>query len=393
MTSREAITIVAERELREGLRSRAWRISVAIQVAIVAGIAIVAVLTAGDDGPSQRQVAVAGAGAERIEARAREQQGAFGIELETTAVPSAVAARQAVRDEDVDAALSEAGLITAEDPDQVLVALLQSAARLVAGEERLRAAGLSPAESRAALEPPPLRASEVATGDGGGGSALAYIGALLLYVAILSFGYTVAASVVSEKSSRVIEVILSAIRAHHLLAGKVIGVGLLGLIQISIIALVGLAIAIPAGAISLPESTAETVLLVLIYFVLGYVFFGCAFAAAAALVSRQEDSQNTTAPLLIALIAAYLATNAALDDPDGTLAQVGTFLPPMAPMVVPGRAALGALPAWELLLSLAVMLVSIVLVVRLAGRIYDRSILRFGSPVKLREALGGRPRP
>jgi ABC-2 type transport system ATP-binding protein len=70
-----------------------------------------------------------------------------------------------------------------------------------------------------------------------------------------------------------------------------------------------------------------------------------------------------------------------------SLAQIGTFLPPMAPMLVPGRAAQGALAGWELAASLALMAVSILIVVRVAGRIYGRSVLRFGSPMKLREAL------
>ena len=219
---------------------------------------------------------------------------------------------------------------------------------MVEGEARLRQAGLGPAARKAALEPPPLRAAEIEAGEGAGGDGLAYLGALLLYIAILTFGYAIASSVVSEKSSRVVEVILSAIRPVELLAGKVIGVGLLGLLQIGLIAFVGLAIAVPSGAIALPDSTVETVALVLVYFVLGYVFYGCAFAGAASLVSRQEDSQSTTSPILILAIGSYIATNAALGNPDGTLAQVGTFLPPMAPMVVPGRAAQGALPGWEL---------------------------------------------
>lgn len=388
MTSREAIGLVARRELSEGVRSRAWRASLAIQIALVAGIAILSIATSGDDEPSSRQVAVAGPQAERIVAKARTQQGPYGIRLEVSREPSASAARQAVRDEDADAALSRRGLVTGENPDDALVVLLQNASRLVQGEARLRQAGLSPAAARAALEPAPLRATEIETGEGEGGSGLAYLGALLLYVALITFGYAVASSVISEKSSRVVEVILSAIRPHQLLAGKVIGVGLLGLLQITAIAVIGLAITVPAGDFSLPASTPETVALVLVYFVLGYVFYGCAFAGAAALVSRQEDSQATTTPLLVLLIGAYLATNAALDDPQGGLAQLGTFLPPMAPLVVPGRAAQGALPFWELAVSLVLMVAAIFLVVRLAGRIYERSVLRFGTPVKLREALG-----
>ena len=99
---------------------------------------------------------------------------------------------------------------------------------------------------------------------------------------------------VSEKSSRVVEVILSAIRPVQLLAGKVLGVGLLGLLQVGLIAFVGLAIAVPSGAIGLPDSTAETVGLVFVYFVLGYALYACAFAVAGSIVSSQEDSQTTT---------------------------------------------------------------------------------------------------
>jgi len=153
------------------------------------------------------------------------------------------------------------------------------------------------------------------------------------------------------------------------------------------VAAIGLLIAVPGGSISLPSSTFETVVLVLVYFVLGYVFYGGLFAAAASLVSRQEDTQSTTGPILIVLIASYLATNAALGNPDGGLATIGTFLPPMAPMVVPGRAAQGALPAGELVVSLLLMLTAIVVVVVVAARIYDRSVLRFGTPMKLREAI------
>jgi ABC-2 type transport system permease protein len=166
----------------------------------------------------------------------------------------------------------------------------------------------------------------------------------------------------------------------------VLGNGLLGLIQIGLIALVGLGIALPSGEISLPDSTAETVVLVFVYFVLGYLFYGCAFAAAASLVSRQEDSQSTTMPILVLLIGGYLLANAALDQPDGGLATVSTFLPPLAPLVVPGRAAQGELAAWELVLSLAVMVLATLLIVRLAGRIYERSVLRFGAPLTLRDA-------
>ena len=387
MNKRETIELVARREIAEGLRSRAWRAALGIQVLVVAGIAIVSILTSGGSGIHTRHLATAGPQAAAIAAKARTEAGGYGIKLEVEDATSAGVARERVKDEDADAALGPHGLTVGKDPDAALVALLQNAARTVSGEAKLRAAGLSAAQARAALEPPPLPTVEITTGEGEGGTGLAYIGALLLYVALISFGYAIAGSVVTEKSSRVVEVILSAIRPVQLLAGKLIGVGILGLIQIAAIAAVGLAIAVPAGTISLPSSTFETVVLVLLYFVLGYVFYGGLFAASASLVSRQEDTQSTTGPILIVLIASYLATNAALGNPSGGLATIGTFLPPMAPMVVPGRAAQGELPAGELVASLLLMLAAIVVVIIVAARIYNRSVLRFGTPMKLREAV------
>jgi ABC-2 type transport system permease protein len=355
VSRRETIGLVARRELTEGLRSRPWRAALLIQMLVVAGIAIVSIVTSGGSGLHTRHLAIAGPRATAIAAKARTEANGYGIRLEVEDVTSAAVAREKVKDKDADAALGPAGLTVAQ--------------------------------VRAALEPPPLPTVEITAGEGEGGTGLAYIGALLLYVALVSFGYAIASSVVAEKSSRVVEVILSAIRPVQLLAGKLIGVGILGLIQIAAVAAVGLAIAVPGGAVSLPSSTFETVVLVLVFFVLGYVFYGGLFAAAASLVSRQEDTQSTTAPILIVLIGSYLATNAALGNPSGGLATVGTFLPPMAPMVVPGRAAQGALPAGELVVSLLLMLAAIAVVVVVAARIYDRSVLRFGTPMRLRDAV------
>ena len=184
------------------MRSRAWRASL-----VVPGPARrrhrdrLDRQLGGDDGPSHRTVALAGPQATAIEAKARSQQAAYGIELTTKREPTAAAARQAVRDEDADAALGPAGLVSGKDPDDALVAMLQNAARVVAGEAKLRA----PASTRRG--PPGARTAAAShrrnrAGEGSGGVGLAYIGALLLYIAILTFGYSIASSVVAEKSRR-----------------------------------------------------------------------------------------------------------------------------------------------------------------------------------------------
>ncbi len=256
-------------------------------------------------------------------------------------------------------------LVTQSSPSDTLVALLQAAERDVRGAEILRSEGLSESSAEAALHPPPLVLTEV--GEGSEGEGIAWVGSLLLYVAILSFGTVVATAVVEEKATRVVEVILSAIWPIKLLTGKVFGIGLLGIGQVMLISGVGIAVALATGSIEMPDSTAETAVLVVVYFLLGYLMYAAAFAVTGAMVSRQEDVQSASAPLVIILIAGYLASISAIGDPSGTLAVVCTFLPPVAPMVVPGRAAQDALPGWELAVSLIAMVAFAVLLLWLAA--------------------------
>lgn len=145
------------------------------------------------------------------------------------------------------------------------------------------------------------------------------------------------------------------------------------------VALDDVSFAVGSGSIS--------VLLGLLFFVLGYALYACAFALAGAIVSRQEDVQSTTSPLLIALIAGYLGSLAVAEEPDGGLAVAATLLPPFAPLVVPVRAARDALPLWELLASTALMLVAIAALLWLAARVYERSVLRMGAPMRLLEGV------
>lgn len=384
MSGRRAIFLTARREVRERLASRAFRISTVIQLAIVLAIVVISALTSGDDA-EKFDVGYVGGAAKAVAEAAEAAQDGFNAELTLSSLADESAAASAIEADDLDAAVLEGQLLTGSSASETLSALIQAAARDVEGAEALRGEGLSDGQIRAALEPPPLRVEEVGSGSAGGG--IAFVGSLFLYIAILSFGIVVATGVVEEKSSRVVEVILSAIRPFHLLAGKVIGIGLLGIGQVILIAGIGIGAAFATGSIDLPSSTAETGVLVVVYFLLGYLLYAAAFAVSGAIVSRQEDVQNASAPLSIILVAGYLAGISVIESPDSTLAVICTLLPPVAPMVVPGRAAQDALPAGELVLSLVLMVVAAVLLLWLAAKIYDRAVLKMGAPLKLREAL------
>ncbi|MET0731319.1 MAG: ABC transporter permease [Solirubrobacterales bacterium] len=383
MDSRRAIYLTGRREVLERLRSRAFVISTLIQLAIVIAIVVISAIT-GVDETSKYRVAYSGAEAKAVVESAQRQAEAFDAEVTPSEIAGETEARTAVDDEDVDAAVVDRTLIVRTDPSETLTSLLQAAQRQVATTARLRSEGLSAPQISTAINPPPLTVDEVGEAAGGG---IAFIGSLLLYIAILTFGVVVATAVVTEKSTRVVEVILSAIRPVQLLAGKILGIGLLGIGQVTLIAGVGVGVALAIGEIDLPASTAEAVVLVIVYFLLGYLMYAAAFAVSGAIVSRQEDVQSSSAPLSILLVAGYLVSISTIDKPDSALAVFSTFFPPLAPMVVPGRAAQDALPLWELLLSIALMVAATLLLLWMAARIYDRVVLRMGAPLKLRQAF------
>ena len=191
---------------------------------------------------------------------------------------------------------------------------------------------------------------------------------------------------VEEKASRVVEVVLSTIRPKNLLAGKVIGIGLLGLGNLLLTVGIGLGVAQVTGAIEVDGEIIGAAALALAWFMVGYAFYACAFACAGALVPRQEELQSTMTPLTLTILVAFFVAFAVLENPDGTLAHVTAFIPMTAPMTMPPRIAAGDAPAWEIVASLAVTIGASGALIPLAARIYSGGILRTGSSLKLREA-------
>jgi ABC-2 type transport system permease protein len=215
----------------------------------------------------------------------------------------------------------------------------------------------------------------------------AIIGVVLLYTLLALFGQFVAQGVVEEKASRVVELLLATMRPWQLLAGKILGLGLLGLGQIAVLGVVGLVGATASHVVSVPADLVGTVLTVIAWFVLGYAFYAAVFAAAASLVSRQEDLPTVIMPTTFLLLGGLLVAFQAVSDPSGPLARITSFVPGLSPLVMPVRQAAGVAAAWEVAVSVVLMLVAIVLVVRLAGRVYAGALLRTGGRTRLREAL------
>jgi ABC-2 type transport system permease protein len=218
-------------------------------------------------------------------------------------------------------------------------------------------------------------------------TVVAFVGVILLYSLLLLFGQFVAQGVVEEKSSRVVELLLATMRPWQLLAGKIIGLGVLALAQMLVIAVIGVVGALAFDLVDLPGGLIGTVLTVLAWFVLGYAFYASMFAAAASLVSRQEDLGSVLTPATLLPVVGIVIAIQAVQDPGGTLATVTSYVPGLSPMVMPVRQAAGAADWWEVALAVVIMLVAIAVIVRIGGRIYAGALLRTGGRVKLREAL------
>jgi ABC-2 type transport system permease protein len=365
----QAIRLVARREIVERSRERSLWVSTGITVLVLAGV-LVLPSALGFGGATSGTVAVVGPDAAAVARQAVAQQQAFDVKLTVREVDSAGAARRLVRDGDADVAVLAGGrgLLAAHDADDSVVAAVQS------GSQAARGARL----------PPPL---PVRTEGGEGASdrqGIAFVAVVILYGQLLGYGFWVATGVVEEKATRVVELLLSAIRPRQLLAGKVIGIGLLGLGQLLLIGLVGVVIGAASGQLDVNGDVAVAVGVVLLWFLLGFALYSCAFAVAGALVPRQEEIQSVTAPLTIIILASFFLSFGALDDPGSTLARVLSLVPPSAPMVMPVRLIAGDVPAWEVALAIALTLAAATALIAIAARIYGAAVLRTGSRVTLR---------
>lgn len=383
--------LVARRELSERMRTRAFRVATAIQVAIVVIVLIIAAVTGG--GSKHDDVGLVGPAAQSYAPALRAAGPALGATVRTHVLPSAAAAERQVHDGGLDAAVVDGrSLIVKSDPGSTLAAVVQSVGRQLALRDALTRAGVGGAQLRQALAPAPLtvRALSPQAKDHNARRGIATLAIVLVYLAVFTYGLWVAGGVVEEKSSRVIEVVLSAIRPRELLVGKILGLGALGLLQFALVIVVGLVGASVTNAVHLPSATGGAAALIALWFVLGYALYACGYAIAGALVSRSEDLQSSSGPLNMVTIGAYLIAFIGSSNASGPLMTVASFVPLTAPMAMPARWLLTDVPAWQLLVSVALTLAATVLLLRVATRVYSASVLRLGPRVSLRAALAAR---
>lgn len=356
-----SIWLVAEREIGSKLRSKAFVISTAILIVAALASVLWGGFTASNASASGIPVAVT----------SQTQSAVSGLDgLEVTVADSDDAARALVTEGTVDAALVSGSSESAFDftvvvKDSVPSTLLQM---------------LSDTPPVDRLEP-----------GSNAADVLRYFIALafgiVFLIAATTFGGTIAQSVVEEKQTRVVEILISAIPVRALLAGKVLGNTILAMAQIVLlaaVAVVGLAVTGQAGVL---DALGAPIAWFAIFFLFGFVLLAALFAAAAAMVSRQEDIGAVTTPITMLIMAPYFLVIFFNDNP--VVLTIMSYVPFSAPVGMPLRMYLGDAQWWEPVLSLLVLLASCVLAIGVAARIYRNSLLRMGARVKLGEALRG----
>jgi ABC-2 type transport system permease protein len=390
LTFGQATRLVARREITERLRDKGFLVSTVITIAVLVVVMFMPKLFGSDDtftvgfaGPSDTQLAAA------ADAQAKQA----GLVLEHKVFPDEAAARTAVADGDLDAYVTADRIVVHEELDQQLGVILQTANAQVISAGKLQAKGIDPTTVAEAQQVPPLAvdATDPVDPKAAQRGQIAFIGSLILYGQIIGYCMWVAFGIVEEKVSRVVELILSAISTKALLAGKILGIGILGIAQLAVIAAVALVVGNATGAVELSADLLVPVGYVLMWFVLGYAFYSAVFAAGAARVSRQEELQNVTGPMTMVLLASFFATFYVNANPDALVSRILAVIPPFSALASPVRMARESAPWWELVLALVLMLAAIAALIVAGARIYEGAILRMGAKVSFRDAwLSGR---
>ncbi|WP_412951693.1 ABC transporter permease [Microbacterium sp. 179-I 3D3 NHS] len=350
------IWLVAEREIGSKLRSKTFLISTGILLLLALAGIIIGGFASKNAASETMPVAVTSETAAAVSALPN---------MKVTEVSSADEAEDLVRSEKVDAAV-----LPGDGPTGVTVVALKDAPGSLV-------TALSQAPEVQILEPAttnPLLRYFIAIAFG-----IVFMGAAA------TFGGTIAQSVVEEKQTRVVEVLLSAIPARTLLAGKVIGNTVLAMGQIVALAAIATVGLIVTGQREVLSTLGAPILWFAVFFLFGFILLAALFAAAASMVSRQEDIGSTTTPITMLIMAPYVLVILFNDNP--LVLTIMSYVPFSAPVGMPMRLFVGEAQWWEPLLSLVILLASCVAAIAIGAKIYENSLLRMGSRVKLGEAL------
>jgi ABC-2 type transport system permease protein len=293
----------------------------------------------------------------------------------------------------------EALLVEARELDSVTRSQLGVALEETVRAARLAGEGVGEAAIEEALRPTsidrkPLRAED---GPSGFRLALGFVFALVLYMMFMIYGQMIARGVLEEKTSDIVEILISSARPWELMLGKIVGIGAVGLTQVGIWATVLLGVSamglgslqpalvelgVDPAAISVPWSLIGWSL---VYFVIGYLLFSAVFAAAGAMVTTEQDVQQALWPVMIPVVLPMMLMPIAMEAPDAPLVAGLSLLPFFSPIWMPVRIAVGGVPLWQSIVAVTLLVLTTLLLAWMAGKIFRMGILMKGKRPNLPE--------
>lgn len=415
------IRLVASREIKTRVAMRSYYLSLIFQVVIVALLALspiaIAKFTGGDDGPSIENVVVVDRAdvdaATSLTPSLNALSGSSNKAFEFTSVDTEEAARDQVDNGDADFAilvdktgqdltftiLSESG-----DVQNSSAQMLIAATNALAIQYQVDQSGMTPQEVQQVFAAPNLQVTQAdpdaETSDDDISKiinyVIAYAGTVLIFIFIVLYGQWISQGVVEEKASRIMEIMINAATPRDLLAGKVIGIMATAFMQIIPIALtVGLIASFQTQIgklfgvdkdqlfdVDLGVIAWSSMGWFVLYFLLGFLLFGALYAGVGSLVSRQEEVSTAVAPMTTVMMIGYFAALLSMSDPDGLVARIAFLFPGTSVFVAMLRLVNGNPEPWEIAVSIIGLLITIVLALMLAARLYRVGVLMYGQAPK-----------
>lgn len=385
MSAWSSIVLVAVRDFRERVTSRAFQLSTGITLLMVLAFIFVPSFLANDDLETW-SVGIIGEEPAGLAAAIATASGGAAT-TSTTNYSTRAEAEAALEEGTIDIAVDTEGTVLVDDDtsDRITTAVVGGLASVEIAS-RADELGIEVTEIED-LFTGGYEVESVAAADDSSDTnrATAFFATVVLFISIVTYGSWILIGVIEEKTNRVVEVVLGTVRPHQLLAGKVLGIGVLGLAQVVVIGAVAMTAANFQDAFQL-EGAASILAWAIVWYLLGFAFYAVAYAAAGSLVSRQEEAQNASFPLTMMLMAAYFIASFSIGGENPVL-RLSSLLPMFAPMTMPLRIAAGDAAAWEIVASLALMIISTYGLIRFAGRVYAGGVLQSAGRLKWKEAF------
>jgi ABC-2 type transport system permease protein len=359
---------IAAREVHVGVRMRSFWIGMVISCVFIVALALVPRLLAGQSGPNTVTLA---ATPEAVAALPADGTAVPGVTIRP--VDSAAAAASALDEGDVAGTVSvvdgRVAVLVADSTDEAAGAATAEAVRT----GLLEAMVVGAAEGSVTLPASDVRSLTDSSGDAAR-LVLAYIVSIVLFTQIAGLGASVAQGTMEEKTTRVVDILFSRVRPVSLLVGKVVGTGLFGLIQMAVLALVGIGAVRAFGTAGLQDLIAPAALVSIAWFVLGFAFYGFIYGAVASTAKRPETLSSSLLPLQLLNAAVFVVAILALQGISDEWVRVMSLVPPFSAILMPMRLATGTVPAVDVATSVLVIVTATAVAAVVGARIYRRSI-------------------